>query len=304
MMGLQLSGYIDLPAHTQLGGFDHAAIYYAAARLYVAHTANDALDVIDCAADRYLHSIPNLAGVAGVLASEEQHLIFTANRNEDTVAIFAPDAENKLEKIPVGNKPNGLAFDAARNLLLVANTGNPATLSIVHRAQHAETVSIVAPGRPRWTLFDRNGDSFYVNIADPAQIVVIDGSEPTHISRALMIPAAGPHGLDLDTKRFCLFCACDARKLIVIEPRNGHIDSIVDLNGAPDVIFYNATLEHLYVASGEPGLIQVFETPTMRQIESVPTEQGAHTIAFDVARNKVYAFLPATHRAAVYIDTP
>jgi len=26
----------------------------------------------------------------------------------------------------------------------------------------------------------------------------------------------------------------------------------------------------------------------------------AHTIAFDAPRNKVYAFLPATHRAAVY----
>ena len=40
----------------------------------------------------------------------------------------------------------------------------------------------------------------------------------------------------------------------------------------------------------------------MRRIKTVTTEQGAHTIAFDAERNKVYAFLPQTHRAAVYVD--
>jgi hypothetical protein len=29
---------------------------------------------------------------------------------------------------------------------------------------------------------------------------------------------------------------------------------------------------------------------------------GAHTLGFDADRNKVYAFLPKTHRAAVYVD--
>ena len=28
----------------------------------------------------------------------------------------------------------------------------------------------------------------------------------------------------------------------------------------------------------------------------------AHTIGFDAVRNTVYAFLPETHRAAVYLD--
>jgi hypothetical protein len=34
----------------------------------------------------------------------------------------------------------------------------------------------------------------------------------------------------------------------------------------------------------------------------VPTEAGAHTLSFDAARNIVCAFLPASHRAAVYRD--
>ena len=68
------------------------------------------------------------------------------------------------------------------------------------------------------------------------------------------------------------------------------------------MIFFNAALEHLYVAIGDPGAIDVFDTRTMRRIETVATEPGAHTLAFDAARNKVYAFLPQTHRAAIYVD--
>jgi DNA-binding beta-propeller fold protein YncE len=45
-------------------------------RLYVAHTANDALDVIDGATQTYVRSIPGLTGVAGALVSEEHDLVF------------------------------------------------------------------------------------------------------------------------------------------------------------------------------------------------------------------------------------
>ena len=102
-------------------------------RLYVAHTANDALDVINCAEDRYLYSIPNLTGVAGALVSRESNLIFTSNCGENTVGIFAPDDEERLVKIPVGLRPNGLAYDAGHGLLLVAHVGDPAVADSADR---------------------------------------------------------------------------------------------------------------------------------------------------------------------------
>ena len=75
-MSFELLGHIELPGNLKPGGFDHAAIYCGSGRLYVAHTADDALDVIDCVWNRYLHSIANLTGVAGALVSDEQNLIF------------------------------------------------------------------------------------------------------------------------------------------------------------------------------------------------------------------------------------
>jgi len=307
-MKLKFQGYIDLPAHQQAGGFDHAAVHSGVSRLYVAHTCNDAIDVIDCAADKFLFSISNLTGVAGALVSEEQGLVFTSNRSEDTVGIFKLNDEQNIHKIKVGVRPNGLAFDPMRGLLLVANVGDPDipnshTLSIVDVESREMIHSIHVSSRTRWTIFDSASSCFYVNIAEPYQIIVIDSTNSTRVMRSMEIPAKGPHGLDFDPATNRLFCACDAGKLFALDSYSGEILLEADLSGTPDVIFFNAALKHLYVAVGDPGVIDLFETDSLKHIDTISTEKGAHTIGFDPAQNKVYAFLPESHRAGVYLDT-
>ncbi len=306
-MSLKFSASIDLPPHQAQGGFDHATVYRRLSYLYVAHTVNNALDVIDCAANRYLYSIPNLAGVAGALASDEKDWVFTSNRGENTVGIFHPGDEANLAKIPVGIRPNGLSFDPQRGLLLAANVGDPNihnsfTLSIVDIHRREMIHSIPVPGRTRWTIFDPQKELFYVNISDPPQIVVVDANQLDQIARAWDIPLAGPHGLDLDMENQRLFCACDGKKLISLETGSGKMIDLLDLSGAPDVIFFNAARKHLYVAIGDPGVIEVFDTQKMEKVETIPTGRGAHTLGFDPDRNKVFAFLPETHQAMVWED--
>lgn len=306
-MALKYLGTIDLPVHVKPGGFDHAAIHLRSQRLYVAHTANDAVDVIDCANGQYLRSVPNLVGVAGVLVSDERNLIFTSNRGEGTVGIFSPDDEAGLVKVDVKGRPNGLAYDSRRNLLLAANAGDPTvpgsvTVSIIDVAKRTMVASIPVPGRTRWALFDSRAEAFYVNITEPAQIVVIAASDPSRVARVWQIPIPGPHGLDLDTQRRRLFCACDGKKLIVLDADSGKGTNEADLSGVPDVVFFNSAIRHLYVAIGDPGVIDVFDTRSLKCVETVSTEPGAHTIGFDGKRNRVYAFLPRTHRAGVYVD--
>jgi DNA-binding beta-propeller fold protein YncE len=306
-MALKLTGYIELPAHVKAGGFDHAAVHTGLNRLYVAHTANDTMDVIDCVEDRYLRSIPSLTGVAGALVSEESQLIFTSNRGENTIGIFAPDVEAQLVKIPVGIRPNGLAYDAASGLLLAAHVGDPnipssTTIALIKVVDKQVIATLPVPGRTRWTVFDAVTHAFYINIADPALIVVVEADHPTDIARTFPIPVSGPHGLDIDPASGRLFCACDSGKLVTVDVQSGNIINLADISGVPDVIFYNTSLQHLYVAVGDPGVIDVFDTNTMTRLETVPTERGAHTLAFDARQHKVYAFLPEPHCAAVYVD--
>ncbi len=300
---------IELPEHAGPGAFDHAAVHRLSGRIYVAHTANNAVDVIDCASDRYLHSIRHLAGVAGALVCDERDLVFTSNRGDDSVSILDVSDGQELARIKVGVRPNGLAFDTADELLLAANVGDPDvadsfTVAIVDIARRMMINSIAVPGRTRWAVFDAASESFYVNIAEPDEIVVIDADNPARVSRSIAVPAKGPHGLDFDPATNRLFCACDEGRLLALDAATGEVLQEAELSGTPDVIFFNAALRHLYAAVGEPGVIDVFETDTLQRVEVVSTGKGAHTLAFDAARNKVYAFVPETHAAAVYVDNP
>jgi DNA-binding beta-propeller fold protein YncE len=306
-MTLRRVGDVDLPGHVTAGGFDHAAVHRRTGRVYVAHTANDALDVIDGAARRYVGSIPDLPAVAGALVSDEHDLVFTSNRGENTVGIFSPADERRVEKVAVGVRPNGLAYDPGRRRLLAANVGDPTrpgsfTVSIVDVAAKAMIADLPVAGRTRWAVFDAAAGAFYVNIADPPLIVVVDAAE-LRPRRAFEIPAAGPHGLDLDAARRRLYCACDAGRLVEVDADSGKVLRTAELSSVPDVVFFNPTLARLYVAVGEPGVIDVFDTETLTRVEVVATEAGAHTTAWDPHGQTLYAFLPRSHRAAVYRDT-
>lgn len=301
---LRLIGHVDLPEHTGTGGFDHAAVHAASGHVYVAHTANDAVDVFDPAAGRYLYSVPGLPGVAGVLVSDEAQLVFASNRAENTIGIFAPGADPVVAKVGVGLHPNGLAFDPVRRLILVANIGDPAisgshTLTMVDLDARGVRGEIEVPGRTRWALYDPEAQVFYVNITAPAQIVVMNARNPRSM-HAFAVPSVGPHGLDLDLATRRLFCACDSRRLIVLDALSGKVTGEAALSGAPDVVFFNRQRRQLYVAAGDPGVIDVFDTTTMRHLGAVATERGAHTTALAPRGDRVYAFLPATHRAATY----
>jgi DNA-binding beta-propeller fold protein YncE len=304
-MTLTLLGHVVLPEHKAKGGFDHAAVHAASRHVYVAHTANDAIDVFDPANRQYLFSVPGLPGVAGALVSDESGLIISSNRAADTIGVFAPGPNPTVRIIDVGRGPNGLAYDPGRRIVLAANVGDPAvpgshTLSLIDLAHEARRTEIAAPGRTRWAVFDPRPELFYVNIAQPAEIVVVDPRRPDRIARSFPVPHAGPHGLDFDSATGRLFCACDAGVLVTLDARSGEVLDEKPLSGVPDVVFFGRQRQRLYVAIGAPGVIDVFSTQPMEKLATIVTEPGAHTTALAPAGDRLYVFLPRTHRAAIY----
>ena len=93
-------------------------------------------------------------------------------------------------------------------------------------------------GRTRWTIFDPETDCFYVNIADPPQIAVIEPRASAKVVRTFSVSAVGPHGLDLDPAGRRLFCACDGKRVIALESRTRAVTDD-EIAGVPDVVFFN-----------------------------------------------------------------
>lgn len=177
------------------------------------------------------------------------------------------------------------------------------TISVFEVDRATIVASIPVPGRTRWTVFDPSADVFFVNIADPPWIVVIEGADPARVSRTIEIAAAGPHGLEVD-EAGRLYCACDAGRLLELDPPAYDVVADLPLACTPDVIFLDPILRRVYVAIGDSGLTKVFDVDRLERVDGVGTEQGPHTIAIDVDQHRVYALVPGSHHAAVFVDNP
>src|SRR5262245_66415794 len=113
-MALRHVGYVELPPHLEDGAFDHAAVHHATGLVYVAHTANAAVDVIDMATQKHVGSVHGLPRVAGALVSDEHDLVFTSNRGENTGGGVSPGPPAALTQVPVGSRTTVRAEDTGR----------------------------------------------------------------------------------------------------------------------------------------------------------------------------------------------
>ncbi len=302
-MTLVRTGFIPIPPGTD-PGFDHADVYRAGGRVYVAHTGADRIDVLDCETKTYLRSLPDLPGVAGVLIDEAHDLLFSSDRAAARVSVFRCSDEHLLGQTAVGAHPNGLAYDSRRRCLYSFNLGEPVgegcTVSVVDVDSMSNAQEIVLPGRPRWAAYDAPSDRIYAKIRDPAVILEIEPGSAA-VVRSIAVPSAGPHGLWVDGDR--LFCAADAGSLVVLDRSSGDVLASLPLPGTPDVVMLDAGAQRLYVAVGDPGTVSVIDTARLSLRETVETESDAHTLAWDPDRETLYVFCPASGGAALYSDS-
>jgi DNA-binding beta-propeller fold protein YncE len=299
-MSLERSGFIAIPPGAK-PGFDHADVYRAGGRMYVAHTGANRVDVLDCRAHTFSRSLDGLPGVAGVLIDERGDLLFTSDRGAARVSVFRCSDEQLLGHVAVGPHPNGLAYDASRRQLHAFNLGEPLGENCTASVVDVDSLQVIAelplPGRPRWAVHDEERDRVYANIREPAGIVVIDCAR-RKIERALAVPAAGPHGLWLDRGR--LFCAADGAVLAVLDRDSGELLASLPLPGVPDVVMHDPELARLYVAIGDPGAVCSFDSDRLEQLEMVATERDAHTLGWDPDGRCLYVFCPGSGGALVF----
>jgi len=298
---LRFVGQVLLPAHGD-GGFDHGDVHLPTGRVFVAHTANGTVEVIDGERQTLEQTLPGCPEASGVLSAHgATDLVFAAARGDGTMLVIDPVSCQVMRRIAVGPRPNGLAWDPVRGHVLVADVDTfDARLIDPHTAACLTIHEL--PGRPRWCVYDAPRERFLVNIREPACVVALSADKLQQLVRIDDLPA-GPHGLDLDRARNRAFAACDAGVVTVIDLSSDREVARVPIAGEPDAIWYSAAADHLYVAIGDPGLVDVVDGSTLSMVDELTTEQGAHTTAFDSERHRLYVFLPRSCQATVYQES-
>ncbi len=296
---LVLRQYIDLPFHPQ-GDFDHGDVYLQSGRVFIANTAAGSVEVVDGEHLRHLATIPGCPEASGVLAAQEEGLVFAAARGAGKLLVIDAVFTTVLCEVAVGSRPNGLAWDPRRKRLLVADVqDNTARLVDPQAGQVVATAGL--PGRPRWAVYHPAGERFLVNIREPAVVAVLSASTFELVGQ-FPVSGVGPHGLDLDQEGHRAFIACDGGSVVTLDTSTGSQLAQVPIAGTPDAIWHNHRLSRLYVAIGDPGVIDVVNTQSVTVEEQIQTEVGAHTTAYDAKLQRLYVFLPSC-RVAVYEES-
>jgi DNA-binding beta-propeller fold protein YncE len=297
-VGLELRGEVQVPPHLGHGGFDHGDVYQPNGLVFVAHTANGTIEVIDGEALQHVHTIPECREGSGVICPTGAELVIAAARGAGEVLFIDPSKLAVKGRVSVGGLPNGLAWDSRRGRVLVADVaGN--SFSIVDVAGQRIVGAAALPGRPRWTIFDPEKDHFLVNIRDPAAVAVVDPEAGT-LRAIWSVSSEGPHGLDLDRAGGRAFVACDGGEMVCLSSVDGTEVSKVAIAGVPDAIWFNPAASSLYVAIAEPGVLEVVDTNRMAVAAAIKTEPGAQTTAFDVRRQDLYVFKPISCSVAAF----
>jgi len=297
---LLISQHVDLPPH-QSGGFDHADVHLESGRVYVAHTANGTVEVVDGESAKHVATLPGCKEASGVICAQNENLVFAASRGAGKILIIDALTNRVLRELQAGSMPNGLAWDSRRKELLVADVqDNHARLVDPYSGKFISALKLV--GKPRWCAYSSKRDQFLVNIREPAGVAIL---EPDNMVQKAFLPIsiAGPHGLDIDDKSGLAYVACDAGAVVVLDISTGHEDAVVPIGGGPDVAWLNTERRRLYCAIGRPGMIEVMDTRKLVVDEKINTEEGAHTFTFDKKRQRLCAFLPISCRATIFKET-
>ncbi|HET7465174.1 MAG TPA: YncE family protein [Candidatus Dormibacteraeota bacterium] len=297
-MTLRLRGQVQLPPHLGDGGFDHGDVHLPSGRVFVAHTANGTVEVIDGIGLRHLATIDDCAEASGVLCSPDGAVVIAAARGAGHILVIDPTSIEVRRKIPVGGRPNGLAWDSLRQRVLVADVaGN--SVSVVEPSTGRVLRTRELPGRPRWAAYEPTGDRYLVNVRTPAIVAVVD-PESAEIVGTWPVSSAGPHGLDIDRAGQRAFVACDGSRLVTLDITTGQETDSVEIAGGPDAIWFHPKKDEVYVAIGDPGLLQVLDAEGMVVTDTIETGPGAQTTALDAQRQELFVFVPSSCSTLVF----
>jgi hypothetical protein len=288
-MPLKDLGTIEIPGATG-SEFDHGIFDARTRRVFIAHTRQSTIEVIDPDAGRHIATLPGFPGAAGAVADDGEILV--TNRGSASVAWLDAGTLKTKSVLPSGERPNGAAIVKRLGLGIAACIGNDGETPSLHafRLNDGHRVKLDLPGRPRWCVTDAAAERLFLCIREPSMILVVSLPDLRSLAQ-WRLPSGGAHGLDIDHARQRLYAACDAGDLVEVDSRSGEVTNVWPIAGPPDVTFFNPATGRVHVAVGEPGLVETVDPRTGKAMRTV-TSAGAHTTVL-VPPDRLYVISPA-----------
>ncbi|MEI6218656.1 MAG: YncE family protein, partial [bacterium] len=147
-------------------------------------------------------------------------------------------------------------------------------------------------GKPEAAAVDGKGN-LYVNIENKSTICRINTKTLKVEQKWPVAPGNEPTGLAIDVAGNRLFSVCRNKLMIIMDAQTGKVIGSVPIGERADGAGFDPVKKLAYSSNGDGTLTIVQETANGKYtvLETVPTQQGARTMAVDTKTH--HLFLPA-----------
>ncbi len=288
------SGYhvikrIPIPGDT---GWDYITADSEGRRLYVPHGIE--IVVLDLDSLAIVGKITGLKGVHGVAIAREFGRGFISATDPGSVTIFDLKTLAVVDKLRVGDDPNGIIYDPGTQRVFTADRGSKRVTAI-----DAKTAKIAGAidnlgGRTEHLAADEAGHVF-LNMQDVGKLHKLDARSLKVMETWQLDPPCGqPSSMDMDRIHDSVFIGCRSGLFAVVDGATGKIVATQPIGPVVDALEFDPKTGLIYVSTGGgEGALSIFreESPdTYSLVENVKTLPGARTMALDQKSGRV--FLP------------
>src|SRR5271165_1138096 len=296
---LKLINTISLPGVA--GKFDHFAYDAIGHRLFAAATGNHSVEVIDLQTGKVTQSITALAKPHGLAWIADTGRLYASDGSQADLKVYQGSPFKQIADVKLSDDADDMIYNAATRQLYVGHGGgsaaDPGHVAVIDTNSQTLIMNLPVSAHPEGLDIDERDNRIFVNIADSAEVAIIDGT--THaVSATWKLTRAKdnvPLAYDADDKLLFVACRTPGR-LLMLDGASGKELADLPASGGVDDLFYDPRLHRIYLIAGS-GSVDVYEIDagkTVRSLGSTPTVNGAKTGLFIPSLATLIVGVPGT----------
>ena len=271
------------------GGYDYIFADVKGRRLYIPRGGQAGgqvmvfnLDTLESAG-----SVPEVRS-GGATVDPKSHHGFSTTK---PLTMWDANTLKVIKTIDVDGRPDGILCDPYNSRVWVLSH-QPPHATIIDAAEGTVVKTLDLGGAPEQAVSDGKG-TIYVNIADKANIAVVDAKNLTVTAHYDMSSkGTGGSGLAFDAKHHILFAYYrqPSPVAVIVNSDNGNIITTLPTGTGVDTVAFNpATMEAISAENAGTMTFIKEKSPTSFEVEqTLQTMVGAKTLTLDTKTNRLF----------------
>jgi hypothetical protein len=260
-------------------GFDYVTVDAQRRRVYVAHTGNESLLIVNADNGTLIGQV-HTGPLHGLAVNPQTGNVYTGDGEANTVSEVDPVAMKLIGVAKVDGKVDAIAFDPVLHRIY-ADEDDGTRMFVVDSQTMKEVAMVPLPGhKPEYLAIDPQTHKIYQNIANLSEFVIVDASKLAVVQTVPTPDIVSNHPLQLDAALRHVYVA-GRNGMLETYDLDGHRVGQTKFDGRFDQCDLDSQRHLIYCAGG--GAVTVFSDSgqTVSIVGRQEVDPGVHTVGAD-----------------------